>query len=71
VVRGGSWFLSGKGVRSAVRGRFAAEFRNDRIGFRIARDNELVPDQDKAASPVLVPEPKPSPSFLRWIFGRK
>ncbi|WP_417911026.1 formylglycine-generating enzyme family protein [Candidatus Electronema sp. PJ] len=71
VVRGGSWFLSGKGVRSAVRGRFAAEFRNDRIGFRIARDNELVPDQDKAAAPALVPEPTPSPSFLRWLFGRK
>jgi formylglycine-generating enzyme required for sulfatase activity len=38
VVRGGSWFLVGKGVRSAVRGRFAPDFRSDRVGFRIACD---------------------------------
>ncbi|MCI5163223.1 MAG: formylglycine-generating enzyme family protein, partial [Candidatus Electrothrix sp. AX5] len=36
VVRGGSWFLGGRGVRSAVRGKFAPHFCNSRIGFRIA-----------------------------------
>ena len=36
VVRGGSWFLSGAGVRSAVRGKFALHVRNPHIGFRIA-----------------------------------
>ncbi len=36
VVRGGSWFLGGRGVRSAVRGKFAPHFSNSRIGFRIA-----------------------------------
>jgi formylglycine-generating enzyme required for sulfatase activity len=37
VVRGGSWFLGGKGVRSAVRGKFGpADFGSDRVGFRIA-----------------------------------
>jgi formylglycine-generating enzyme required for sulfatase activity len=41
VVRGGSWFLGGKAVRSAVRGRFAPEVRNDRLGFRIARNSEI------------------------------
>ncbi|MCI5127883.1 MAG: hypothetical protein D3907_05145 [Candidatus Electrothrix sp. AUS3] len=33
VVRGGSWFLGGRGVRSAVRGKFAPHFSNSRIGF--------------------------------------
>jgi formylglycine-generating enzyme required for sulfatase activity len=69
VVRGGSWFLSGKGVRSAVRGRFAAEFRNDRIGFRIARDHEQTA-QAAATPPVPEAEPAPAPSFLRRFFGR-
>ncbi|MCI5224030.1 MAG: formylglycine-generating enzyme family protein [Candidatus Electrothrix sp. AR4] len=36
VVRGGSWFLNGKGVRSAVRGKFIPNYSNDRIGFRLA-----------------------------------
>ena len=40
VVRGGSWFLGGRGVRSAVRGKFASHFRNSRIGFRIALSPE-------------------------------
>ncbi|MCI5165291.1 MAG: formylglycine-generating enzyme family protein [Candidatus Electrothrix sp. GM3_4] len=40
VVRGGSWFLGGRGVRSAVRGKFAPHFRNSRIGFRIALAQE-------------------------------
>ncbi len=42
VVRGGSWFLGGRGVRSAVRGKFAPHFRNSRIGFRIA----LTPEEE-------------------------
>ena len=43
VVRGGSWFLGGRGVRSAVRGKFAPHFSNSRIGFRIA----LSPQESK------------------------
>ncbi len=38
AVRGGSWFLSRRGVRSAVRGKFAPTFSNSRIGFRLALD---------------------------------
>jgi formylglycine-generating enzyme required for sulfatase activity len=69
VVRGGSWFLGGKGVRSAVRGRFAPTFRNDRVGFRIARDHETALERPAAAT---VPEPKSahSSSFLRRLFGK-
>uniref|UniRef100_UPI00405600F9 formylglycine-generating enzyme family protein n=1 Tax=Candidatus Electrothrix sp. TaxID=2170559 RepID=UPI00405600F9 len=47
VVRGGSWFLSGGGVRSAVRGKFAPHFRNPHIGFRIA----LTPDEEPGTAP--------------------
>ncbi|WLE97872.1 MAG: formylglycine-generating enzyme family protein [Candidatus Electrothrix communis] len=47
VVRGGSWFLGGRGVRSAVRGKFAPHFRNSRIGFRIA----LTPAEEAARVP--------------------
>ncbi|MCI5145088.1 MAG: formylglycine-generating enzyme family protein [Candidatus Electrothrix sp. AR3] len=39
LVRGGSWFINGRGVRSAIRGRFSPEFGNDRIGFRLALDH--------------------------------
>jgi formylglycine-generating enzyme required for sulfatase activity len=42
VVRGGSWLLGGRGVRSAVRGKFAPHFRSPHIGFRIA----LTPDEE-------------------------
>jgi formylglycine-generating enzyme required for sulfatase activity len=68
VVRGGSWFLGGKGVRSAVRGRFTPEFCNDRLGFRIARDHEA-----ELESKLAVPAedaPAPPASFLRRLFGR-
>ncbi|MCI5157639.1 MAG: formylglycine-generating enzyme family protein, partial [Candidatus Electrothrix sp. AUS1_2] len=44
VVRGGSWSLAGRGVRSAVRGKFSPHFRNNCIGFRIA----LSPEQEPA-----------------------
>lgn len=47
VVRGGSWFLGGRGVRSAVRGKFAPHFRNSRIGFRIA----LTPEEEADTMP--------------------
>ncbi|MDU9048609.1 MAG: formylglycine-generating enzyme family protein [Candidatus Electrothrix sp. Rat3] len=47
VVRGGSWFLGGRGVRSAVRGKFAPHFRNSRIGFRIA----LAPEEEAKTMP--------------------
>jgi len=67
VVRGGSWFLSGRGVRSAVRGRFAPDFRNDRLGFRIARDHESTVEHITATVPPAAPESLPS--FLRRFFG--
>ncbi|WPD21165.1 MAG: formylglycine-generating enzyme family protein [Candidatus Electrothrix scaldis] len=44
VVRGGSWSLAGRGVRSAVRGKFSPHFRNSCIGLRIA----LSPDEEPA-----------------------
>ncbi|MGB5685345.1 MAG: formylglycine-generating enzyme family protein [Candidatus Electrothrix sp.] len=47
VVRGGSWFLGGRGVRSAVRGKFTPHFRNSRIGFRIA----LTPEEEVSNTP--------------------
>ncbi|XOF33852.1 MAG: formylglycine-generating enzyme family protein [Candidatus Electrothrix sp. YB6] len=40
VVRGGSWFLGSRGVRSAVRGKFAPHFSNNRIGFRLVLNLE-------------------------------
>ncbi len=43
VVRGGSWFLGGRGVRSAVRGKFPPHFRSPHIGFRIALTLEKEP----------------------------
>lgn len=67
VVRGGSWFLAGKGVRSAVRGRFAPDFRSDRVGFRIVRDHEPPPGYALSAAA----EDEPEPSFLHRMFGRK
>ena len=71
AARGGSWFLGGKAARSAARGRFAQDFRNDRIGFRIARDHELPLLAQKAAAPVAEdPPPLPRPSLLRRIFSR-
>jgi sulfatase modifying factor 1 len=68
VARGGSWFLGGKGVRSAVRGRFAPNFRNDRIGFRIARDHETT--MESKVAPPAEEIPAPEVSFLRRIFGK-
>ncbi|WP_417911826.1 formylglycine-generating enzyme family protein [Candidatus Electronema sp. TJ] len=69
AARGGSWFLGGKAVRSAARGRFSPDFRNDRIGFRIARDHELPTAAAVAPAPTELPEPPP-PSFFRRIFSR-
>ncbi|HLK80651.1 MAG TPA: formylglycine-generating enzyme family protein [Xanthobacteraceae bacterium] len=37
IVRGGSWATYPGDLRSAVRGRFAADFRSDSLGFRVAR----------------------------------
>jgi formylglycine-generating enzyme required for sulfatase activity len=37
VLRGGSWFFSGRDVRSAIRGRFVPFDRGDYAGFRLAR----------------------------------
>jgi formylglycine-generating enzyme required for sulfatase activity len=36
VLRGGSWHNSGHLCRSARRNKYAADFRNDAIGFRVA-----------------------------------
>ncbi len=47
VVRGGSWFLGGRGVRSAVRGKFAPDFRSTHVGFRIA----LTPEEETSTVP--------------------
>ena len=47
VVRGGSWFLGGRGVRSAVRGKFAPDFRSTHVGFRIA----LTPEEEVSTAP--------------------
>jgi formylglycine-generating enzyme required for sulfatase activity len=40
TVRGGSWLLNGRGVRSAIRGKFVPDFRNSRTGFRLALSQE-------------------------------
>jgi formylglycine-generating enzyme required for sulfatase activity len=37
IVRGGSWATYPGDLRSAVRGRFASDFRSDSLGFRVAR----------------------------------
>jgi formylglycine-generating enzyme required for sulfatase activity len=37
VVRGGSWATYPGDLRSAVRGRFAIDFRSNSLGFRVAR----------------------------------
>ena len=37
VVRGGSWYNKPWGLRSAVRGWYSTEYRNDNAGFRVAR----------------------------------
>jgi formylglycine-generating enzyme required for sulfatase activity/serine/threonine protein kinase len=37
VLRGGSWFINVRGVRSAYRGWNDPDFRNDLVGFRCAR----------------------------------
>jgi formylglycine-generating enzyme required for sulfatase activity len=62
VVRGGSWFLGGRGVRSAVRGKFAPHFRNSRIGFRIA----LTPEEEAGKS-----ENMPEPAVPKENSGQK
>ncbi len=71
AARGGSWFLGGKAVRSAGRGRFSPDFRNDRIGFRIACDHALSPAPETAAPTAAEPAELPRPSLLRRIFGKK
>ncbi|MCE7981701.1 MAG: hypothetical protein DYG89_10945 [Caldilinea sp. CFX5] len=35
VVRGGSWFIGPNIVRAASRRRYAPDFRNDSLGFRV------------------------------------
>ncbi len=37
IVRGGSWATYPGDLRSAVRGRFATDFRSNSLGFRVAR----------------------------------
>jgi len=37
IVRGGSWATYPGDLRSAVRGRFAIDFRSNSLGFRVAR----------------------------------
>jgi formylglycine-generating enzyme required for sulfatase activity len=37
VVRGGSWLSEASRCRSALRGRFAPDYRRDYLGFRVAR----------------------------------
>jgi formylglycine-generating enzyme required for sulfatase activity len=37
VLRGGSWNYNPQVLRSAFRGRFTTAFRNDNVGFRVAR----------------------------------
>ena len=39
VVRGGSWFNYQSGLRSGGRFRYSSRFRNDNVGFRVARTN--------------------------------
>jgi formylglycine-generating enzyme required for sulfatase activity len=41
VVRGGSWLNVGRRVRSAIRLRYAPDFRYDDLGFRLALGLEL------------------------------
>jgi formylglycine-generating enzyme required for sulfatase activity len=36
VLRGGSWILGGRSVRSALRFRYVPGYRYDFIGFRLA-----------------------------------
>jgi formylglycine-generating enzyme required for sulfatase activity len=39
VLRGGSWYFTSRGSRSALRGRLAADFRfNFYVGFRLVRE---------------------------------
>ena len=38
VVRGGSWGINPVNLRSANRGRFLADDRNNILGFRLAQD---------------------------------
>jgi len=40
VVRGGSWFHTAVSLRSAARGRFYPDVRDNSVGFRLARDIE-------------------------------
>jgi formylglycine-generating enzyme required for sulfatase activity len=37
-LRGGSWFTAPSYVRAAFRNRFAAAYRSNSFGFRVARD---------------------------------
>ena len=37
VLRGGSWFVEPRGVRSAFRGNYDPAIRSDNIGFRVTR----------------------------------
>ncbi len=69
AVRGGSWVLGGKGVRSAVRGKFAPDFRSDRIGFRLARDQEFVEQKIAVVHETERAETKKSGGrLLNWLW---
>ncbi len=70
VVRGGSWFLGGKGVRSAVRGKFAPNFRSDRVGFRIACAQECSRRED-AVPTAANTESRPGGLLKRLLWWRR
>ena len=52
VLRGGSWFVKPRSLRSANRDRSATTGRGDNVGFRVARDLEPQGERAKAQSPV-------------------
>ena len=70
AVRGGSWFLGGKGVRSAVRGKFGPDFRSDRVGFRIACAQESDTSKEQAI-PVVKTDSRPSGLLKRLLWWRR
>ncbi len=52
VLRGGSWNNSGHLCRAARRNKYAPDFRNDAIGFRVvsADDRSVTSPRERAAS---------------------
>jgi formylglycine-generating enzyme required for sulfatase activity len=70
VFRGGSWGCNGRICRSADRGGFGPEIRNDRLGFRVARVSEAPPTPpsevagkvEKSGADI----PKPPPAAVPW-----